>query len=492
MRGMVSVGIIMTCILTCIHSRPAEAIYEVDSVTESELRDLLDLLFMSWEDMVTDSEDVYHRTSERDLGYSQGFPYNGLMIKMIHDISAKTAADSSELKKLEETIGLLSLRPEVLELSQLPTDLQVLIFPPRERKWDARSTSLPKRTISLSPSQSTPNKVEENEVINQLELLQPWIKLTNPTPHQPASLFNSHKQLHINLINPVQQGDQPSDQPLQPGKRTKSSNIKSSQLNEGLLQSLINLLRLPDQLDKTLGQSIHPSQQTATPKNSTQQPAPARNSTQQPRTSGTPPQQKEPPAQPRGTTYKKFPQETPVLEEPSEGASPLRRQPPAASTDTDRLGRRRRHRRSTSPKIIYRRKNKPRVCAGGGSSALFGGNNAFNYISFLANSISLVLNINNNVNNNNNNNNVNSNNNVDNNNANLNINQNNANQINIMPPGGKRKKRRSWLEAPRRPARPGPHTCPVPMSKELAQSLETTFRSLETIMSTREPLAHIM
>merc|ERR1719391_1318671 len=74
---------------------------------------------------------------------------------------------------------------------------------------------------------------------------------------------------------------------------------------------------------------------------------------------------------------------------------------------------------------------------------MFSGSNAYNYISFIANSVAMVLNINNNINNNNNNNNVNSNTNIDNSNTNFAINSNNANQINIMPPGGKRKKRHS-------------------------------------------------
>ncbi|XP_064089119.1 bifunctional glycosyltransferase pgtA-like [Macrobrachium nipponense] len=105
----------------------------------------------------------------------------------------------------------------------------------------------------------------------------------------------------------------------------------------------------------------------------------------------------------------------------------------------------RRGRRQAPPNTIYRRPQAPpRPCRRkDGTSAVFTGSNAMSYISFLANVMALVLNINNNVNNNNNNNNINSNNNIDNNNANLNINSNNVNQVNIMPPGGRRRRRRN-------------------------------------------------
>ncbi|CAL4099744.1 unnamed protein product, partial [Meganyctiphanes norvegica] len=99
-----------------------------------------------------------------------------------------------------------------------------------------------------------------------------------------------------------------------------------------------------------------------------------------------------------------------------------------------------------APGVLFRRPGAPRPCseqAGNSASSVFSGANAFTYISFIANSIAMVLNINNNINNNNNNNNVNSNTNIDNSNTNFAINSNNANQINIMPPGGKRKKRHS-------------------------------------------------
>lgn len=90
--------------------------------------------------------------------------------------------------------------------------------------------------------------------------------------------------------------------------------------------------------------------------------------------------------------------------------------------------------RQAPPNILYRRRKQPRPCPGDGTSALFTGTSAMTYISFLANVLSLVLNINNNVNNNNNNDNINSNNNIDSNNANLNINSNNANQV-LFPTG---------------------------------------------------------
>lgn len=90
-----------------------------------------------------------------------------------------------------------------------------------------------------------------------------------------------------------------------------------------------------------------------------------------------------------------------------------------------------RSRRQQPPTTLFRRKPPARPCRGDGTSAVFSGSNAMSYISFLANVMALVLNINNNINNNNNNNNINSNNNIDNNNANLNINSNNANQVRL-------------------------------------------------------------
>ncbi|XP_066983762.1 uncharacterized protein [Macrobrachium rosenbergii] len=105
-----------------------------------------------------------------------------------------------------------------------------------------------------------------------------------------------------------------------------------------------------------------------------------------------------------------------------------------------------RRERQAPPNAIYRRQQgRLRPCRSrDGTSSVFAGSNAMSYISFLANVMALVLNINNNVNNNNNNNNINSNNNIDNNNANLNVNSNNVNQVNIMPPGGKRRRRRGF------------------------------------------------
>ncbi|XP_063599532.1 serum factor response D-like [Penaeus indicus] len=111
------------------------------------------------------------------------------------------------------------------------------------------------------------------------------------------------------------------------------------------------------------------------------------------------------------------------------------REPPSTP-----VAARARAKRQQPPTTLFRRKPPARPCRGDGTSAVFSGSNAMSYISFLANVMALVLNINNNVNNNNNNNNINSNNNIDNNNANLNINSNNANQVNIMPPGGRRRR----------------------------------------------------
>ncbi|XP_063846107.1 putative uncharacterized protein DDB_G0282129 [Scylla paramamosain] len=101
-----------------------------------------------------------------------------------------------------------------------------------------------------------------------------------------------------------------------------------------------------------------------------------------------------------------------------------------------------RTRRRALPNVIYRRRKPAVHCGSGiGGSVFSSSSGAMAYISFIVNAIALVVNINNNINNNNNNNNLNSNNNVNSNNANLNVNSNNANQVNIMPPGGKRRRR---------------------------------------------------
>ncbi len=72
-----------------------------------------------------------------------------------------------------------------------------------------------------------------------------------------------------------------------------------------------------------------------------------------------------------------------------------------------------------------------------------GGQNAFNYVSLIMAILTLVVNVNNNNNNNNNNLNQFSGNTVGNNNANANTNNNNGNIVNVMPPGKKKRRRRS-------------------------------------------------
>ena len=76
-----------------------------------------------------------------------------------------------------------------------------------------------------------------------------------------------------------------------------------------------------------------------------------------------------------------------------------------------------------------------------------GGQNAFNYVSLIMAILTLVVNVNNNLNNNNNNLNQFSGNVVGNNNANANTNNNNGNVVNVMPPGKKRKRKRSIKSA---------------------------------------------
>ena len=76
------------------------------------------------------------------------------------------------------------------------------------------------------------------------------------------------------------------------------------------------------------------------------------------------------------------------------------------------------------------------------STAILSGSKAVDFAAFAAGVVTLVLNINNNINNNNNNNNNLNLNAVDSSNVVASFNTNNANQVNIMPPGGKRRRRR--------------------------------------------------
>merc|ERR1712106_825316 len=71
---------------------------------------------------------------------------------------------------------------------------------------------------------------------------------------------------------------------------------------------------------------------------------------------------------------------------------------------------------------------------------IISGSKAVDFAAFAAGILTLVINVNNNINNNNNNNNNLNINAVDSSNVVANFNTNNANQVNIMPPG-KRKKR---------------------------------------------------
>ena len=77
---------------------------------------------------------------------------------------------------------------------------------------------------------------------------------------------------------------------------------------------------------------------------------------------------------------------------------------------------------------------------------LLGGQNAFNYVSLIMATLTLVVNVNNNINNNNNNLNQFSGNVVGNNNANANTNNNNGNVVNVMPPGKKKRRRKRSLK----------------------------------------------
>ena len=80
-------------------------------------------------------------------------------------------------------------------------------------------------------------------------------------------------------------------------------------------------------------------------------------------------------------------------------------------------------------------------CKNAASTSIISGSKAVDFASFAIGIMTLVININNNINNNNNNNNNLNLNAVDSSNIVANFNTNNANQVNIMPPGGKRRKR---------------------------------------------------
>jgi hypothetical protein len=79
-------------------------------------------------------------------------------------------------------------------------------------------------------------------------------------------------------------------------------------------------------------------------------------------------------------------------------------------------------------------------CRNAASTSIVSGAKAVDFASFALGILTLVLNINNNINNNNNNNNNINLNAVDSSNIVANFNTNNANQVNIMPPGGRRRR----------------------------------------------------
>ncbi len=79
-------------------------------------------------------------------------------------------------------------------------------------------------------------------------------------------------------------------------------------------------------------------------------------------------------------------------------------------------------------------------CRNAESTSIISGAKAVDFASFALGILTLVININNNINNNNNNNNNINLNAVDSSNIVANFNTNNANQVNIMPPGGRRRR----------------------------------------------------
>jgi hypothetical protein len=79
-------------------------------------------------------------------------------------------------------------------------------------------------------------------------------------------------------------------------------------------------------------------------------------------------------------------------------------------------------------------------CPNAASTSIISGSKAVDFASFSLGILTLVININNNINNNNNNNNNINLNAVDSSNIVANFNTNNANQVNIMPPGGRRRR----------------------------------------------------
>ena len=89
--------------------------------------------------------------------------------------------------------------------------------------------------------------------------------------------------------------------------------------------------------------------------------------------------------------------------------------------------------------FIYQRP-KVQSCTNAQSTSIISGSKAVDFAAFSAGILTLILNVNNNINNNNNNNNNLNINAVDSSNIVANFNTNNANQVNIMPPGRRRKR----------------------------------------------------
>ena len=91
--------------------------------------------------------------------------------------------------------------------------------------------------------------------------------------------------------------------------------------------------------------------------------------------------------------------------------------------------------------FIYQSAPPAQACKNAASTSIISGGKAVDFASFAIGIMTLVLNINNNINNNNNNNNNLNLNAVDSSNIVANFNTNNANQVNVMPGAGKRRKR---------------------------------------------------
>jgi len=116
---------------------------------------------------------------------------------------------------------------------------------------------------------------------------------------------------------------------------------------------------------------------------------------------------------------------------------------PKTQTDTtDPTGVYGKQKRSSSQELpfIYQSAPPPVPCNNAASTSIISGAKAVDFASFAIGIMTLVININNNINNNNNNNNNINFNSVDSSNIVANFNTNNANQVNIMPGAGRKKR----------------------------------------------------